>query len=170
MSKARSIHRRGLQRTVAMITPRLLLEQNVLRIPYIMHSVSRQAVCTFSAAFRVSSAPPRRCAVSHVRELQTARQSYFGTSSALKQSVITRKSGKLCGKKSTARRCILLAELHQIINIGLLLCCAGSFHLPAMALFGATATKDTLYDYTVKDAGEPISTPNLLQRPGGTSR
>ena len=108
--------------------------------------------------------------MSHVRELQTARQSYFGTSSALKQSVVTRKSGKPCGNKLTARRCILLAKLHQIINIGLLLCCAGSFFLPAMALFGATATKDTLYDYTVKDAGKPISTPNLLQRPGGSPR
>ncbi|CAK0770075.1 putative phospholipid hydroperoxide glutathione peroxidase 6, mitochondrial [Coccomyxa viridis] len=87
---------------------------------YAMHSVSRQAVCTFSAAFRVSSAPPRRCAVSQVRELQTARQSYLGASSALKQSVVSRKSG--------------------------------ASYLPVMALFGATATMDTLYDYTVKDA------------------
>ena len=111
MSKARSIHRRGLQRTVAIIAPRLLPEHNVLHSLYTMHSVSRQAVCTFSAAFRVSSAPPRRCAASHVQELKTARQSYFGASSALKQSVVTRKSGKLCGKKLTALRCDFACEI-----------------------------------------------------------
>ena len=32
-------------------------------------------------------------------------------------------------------------------------CTAGASFLPAMAFFGATATKDSLYDYTVKDAG-----------------
>ena len=105
MSKARSRHRRGLQRTVALIAPRLVSEHNVLLSLYTMHSVSRQAVCSVSAAFRVSSAPPRRCAVSHVRELQTARQSYFGASSSLKQPVVTRKSGELCEKKLTAFRC-----------------------------------------------------------------
>ena len=57
----------------------------------------------------------------------------------------------------------MLAKSHQIIIIALLLCCAGASYLPVMALFGATATKDTLYDYTVKDAGEPILTPNLLE-------
>ena len=110
MPKARSSHRRGLQRTVAMIAPRLLLEHNVLRLSHTMHSVSRQAVCTFSAAFRVSSAPPRRCAASHVRELETARQSYFGASSALKPSVVTMKSGKLFEKGLTALRCISACE------------------------------------------------------------
>ena len=37
------------------------------------------------------------------------------------------------------------------------MCCpAGTSLLPAMALFGSTATKDSLYEYTVKDAGEHI--------------
>ena len=54
--------------------------------------------------------------------------------------------------------------------MGLLLCVVGASYLPVMALFGATATMDTLYDYTVKDAGEPISAFKLLQRPGGTPR
>ena len=32
---------------------------------------------------------------------------------------------------------------------------AGTSLLPTMAFFGSTATKESLYDYTVKDAGEP---------------
>ena len=101
--------------------------------------------------------------MTHVRELQTARQSYFGAPSALKQPVVTRNSSALCDKKLVAIRCIIACDIAPGHHDKSSLRFAGAAFLPAMALFGATATKDTLYDYTVKDAGRLVRAPALLE-------
>jgi hypothetical protein len=124
-----------------------------------MQSLSRQASPVFQAASRASLALPRLCArcsaTSHVRSIQTARRAFFGAASICNKASALRRTGNDAGKARThlADTDLGLRSEADHGSLTPMICCAGASYLPAMAFFGATATKDSLYEYTVKDAG-----------------
>ena len=133
----------------------LSLTYRISRMQGNMQTISRQVSPVFSAAFRASAARPRHSAVSYSRAVHTARQTFFGVASLCSRSASTRKTGESCaGAFGDRQEHSVNTRSPQITGHSLVVCTAGTALLPAMALFGSTATKDSIYEYTVKDAGE----------------